>query len=629
MPHAGFGAAITVRQELLQQFTRVMHHENQLSHHVALKQQGVEVDLFLDVPTVTCAAANQGRLAFAIRGWGPLRMPDPLGGAPVQRDVLVTATVTVRPVLALANQSLTFKVDGQTATLAALDVVSIGGGDLPAWAAAVLKGAAVHTAVRDGLRAQLSAMTKFAPPFSLRFLGPVAAAATPIVKSKVVDGALLIGLDVDLGTTRTAGVDANLADRSAGHHIGMWMSPQALETVVGPARASVAARVAAAGATLDRLTFSLGEGLIAVSGRASVPNAGSVTFSMDLTAMTVVPEKTVRWVDEDGQRQTKVYPARQELWFRPDNVKVDVQRAWWVYVAQVILGALTLGLAAIVVESIVGWIRNETYNGIKTGSARTVTGRVHQFTLEGTEEPVVTMTIRTWELHANGIFTGVDMGIAFPDDATVTGPSWVAIEEAAGASLRYAVTMPYDVHPADQRVTVAWALRRRDTNQLVRIQTAAGAAGRTFDVSGVPELLQATDFAVECRVFRPLGPRIESLWFGTAGLHVFDRVDRSRPYVRWAHVVKTPTVEVEPDGSRTLLGQHEHHRVSAIHRTAFPGRCRSVSEFSPRVALNDARNRIEYLDDLPFPRAALDANRDEVCDYCFYGGPTRTRALIP
>ena len=36
-----------------------------------------------------------------------------------------------------------------------------------------------------------------------------------------------------------------------------------------------------------------------------------------------------------------------------------------------------------------------------------------------------------------------------------------------------------------------------------------------------------------------------------------------------------------------------------------------------------------YADDLPFPLEDLIANRAQVCDYCFFGGPTRTVPLIP
>jgi hypothetical protein len=37
---------------------------------------------------------------------------------------------------------------------------------------------------------------------------------------------------------------------------------------------------------------------------------------------------------------------------------------------------------------------------------------------------------------------------------------------------------------------------------------------------------------------------------------------------------------------------------------------------------------IQYLDALPFPVENLVASRKQVCDYCFFGGPTRTVPLI-
>ena len=38
---------------------------------------------------------------------------------------------------------------------------------------------------------------------------------------------------------------------------------------------------------------------------------------------------------------------------------------------------------------------------------------------------------------------------------------------------------------------------------------------------------------------------------------------------------------------------------------------------------------LEYLDELPFPLEDLVANRVRVCDYCFFGGPTKDEPLIP
>ena len=38
---------------------------------------------------------------------------------------------------------------------------------------------------------------------------------------------------------------------------------------------------------------------------------------------------------------------------------------------------------------------------------------------------------------------------------------------------------------------------------------------------------------------------------------------------------------------------------------------------------------LEYLDALPFPRSELVLRRAELCDYCFFGGPTSTVPLVP
>jgi hypothetical protein len=36
----------------------------------------------------------------------------------------------------------------------------------------------------------------------------------------------------------------------------------------------------------------------------------------------------------------------------------------------------------------------------------------------------------------------------------------------------------------------------------------------------------------------------------------------------------------------------------------------------------------EYLDELPFPRDEIMLKREQLCDYCFFGGPTGTVPLI-
>jgi hypothetical protein len=35
-----------------------------------------------------------------------------------------------------------------------------------------------------------------------------------------------------------------------------------------------------------------------------------------------------------------------------------------------------------------------------------------------------------------------------------------------------------------------------------------------------------------------------------------------------------------------------------------------------------------YLDELPFPIEEINAHRDELCEYCFFGGPDKFIPLI-
>jgi hypothetical protein len=145
--------------------------------------------------------------------------------------------------------------------------------------------------------------------------------------------------------------------------------------------------------------------------------------------------------------------------------------------------------------------------------------------------------------------------------------------------------------------------------------------------------LAATRFGVEVRVYQQLGAQAIDLFNDRIFLDIVDRLDRTHPYARWTHEVYTPQVQLEADGSRTVLGGQIRVRVSNLHRTAIPGRCRMASSYSTEPLRGSGPGvtdpKLEYLDALPFPRSELDARRAAVCDYCFYGGPTKTVALIP
>jgi hypothetical protein len=53
-----------------------------------------------------------------------------------------------------------------------------------------------------------------------------------------------------------------------------------------------------------------------------------------------------------------------------------------------------------------------------------------------------------------------------------------------------------------------------------------------------------------------------------------------------------------------------------------------VSAALAASVLRDDSPSFKSMDALPFPLAKLAENRSKVCDYCFFGGPTKTVPLV-
>jgi hypothetical protein len=124
---------------------------------------------------------------------------------------------------------------------------------------------------------------------------------------------------------------------------------------------------------------------------------------------------------------------------------------------------------------------------------------------------------------------------------------------------------------------------------------------------------------------------------------VQDWMSRRHPYVKWV----SQTWFRDPSKPKQWIYYWERTRVACIHRTDFPGRCRRLSP-PPDVLemwLNgQAPDHIAqfkylaqwipeswtYLDSLPFANAdaAIAGRRGVLCDYCFFGGPSKNQLLV-
>ena len=626
--HAGFAAAIAIRQQTLRDLIRVLHHANSLPHTLAGSVPGINANLFLEPPLLTCSSASGNRLILDLTARGPLTITPP-GGSPAMRTVLFRAHVLVPPQLTLTSGSLMFSVNAPAAVLDSLDVDPLSGGPYPPDAQAILDSDAFRNGVQTLLRLQLASLGQLAPPLNVSFLGAIANASGTTVTAAVIDGVLAMGIDVS-GTNgvTTHGNVGLLTDITAGNDIGMWTNPAALPIVMADVRTRIQTAVTGAGATLTNLTFSLIEGAFHISGHADKGSDGSVDFSLDAVPHLIRPGTHEEWDEEYGEHFEIDTPPREELWFESTNIHVDINRPWWAYLVSVLGVLFTFGIATLVVEAIVDMVRNNIISGISGGGGATVAARVQEFTFAGTTEPIFRLKIETYECHVEGVFAGLTLRpqIQAP---RVDGPGFISIEEAVAATLRYNLKLPFDAHPADPMLSVRWTVRRLDTNAIVRnIDQQAGSA-LTLDLTGEPALLAAPELRMTCRVYSTLGPITTDLFNTTVALRVTDVLDRSHPFVQWRHQVYTPVVRVEPDGSHTQLGFNLVERLSNIHRTAVPGRCRMVSRYSDKVSRTaDQSPHLEYSDALPFPHDQLVARRAVVCDYCFFGGPDKNVPLI-
>ena len=634
---AGFAASITIREELIQRFVRVLYNAGRISSSITFTIPTVNANLFMALPELTLTSANGGRFTIELFAWGPMtvRPPMPAGSPPEARRVKFRATVQVPPTVALSNGRLRLGLQNTAATLLSYEIDPYAGGTFSANAVAYLNSPDFVSLLTQGLQMLLGALGSSFPPLDASFLGAIATHPSARVTARTLEQAVALGIDVavpaaaPLPGVTTQGNPSLLVDASAGNDLATWTNPRAVRIAFGDVETEIREQVAEQDATLDSFDFRVEEGWFKLSGKASA-TGGSVNFSVHAVPRLIRPGRREEWDEEYGEHFEYTTPDLEELWFDPQDVWVDIDRDWWVVVLEVIGGIITLGVGALAAEAIVGMIRGNIVSGIdQDGPARADRNQV--FTIAGVSRPPIRLRIETFECHAEGIFAGINIRPQFWY-GLLEGPRQIGAEEAFSGSVRYTVSLPPDVLPQDPELRVSWTVRRTDTNDILLTRDTQAQAGLRLDLdNGNIPFLQVSELSIQVRVYRPLGVGVTEVFFQQQYLQVSDYLDRSRPYVRWQHDAMVPVVRVEPDGTRTTLGLEVTHRRSDIHRTAIPGRCRSMRFHSRnRLIPPDSVDPypLEYLDQLPFPEQDLVQQRAQVCDYCFFGGPDKDVPLI-
>ncbi len=186
---------------------------------------------------------------------------------------------------------------------------------------------------------------------------------------------------------------------------------------------------------------------------------------------------------------------------------------------------------------------------------------------------------------------------------------------ALGLRIQWTATRnDYGVQVLDQDTAFTSA------NLAINVQRAGGPAG---------DLIYNDTWTVTCKVYRPADALTPEFLYFNSSIQVglADFVDRHKPYIRWKHEVFIH----DPHGLGPLKWHHfwTRNRTARVHRTDLFIRCSMLAralnkEMTPPLEYLDSIAEYGTLEELTNPHlVSRKSHRKELCDFCFFGGPTR------
>jgi hypothetical protein len=610
-PHAGFAAAIAIGGETMQDLLRVLYAANRIDHFFEVDNPfpggagGVSGRLTVELPRLSLAA-DEDRLRLDIRCWGPLTIELP-GSPAATRNVLFAAKVFVRPSLTVRGRDVRFGLDGRTARLDELERTVLGV-DFPTASQGILDSDLFKDGFEDALRTRLA--DQKGAPLNATFLGGLATTENKTVRARVLDSGVLVGIDVDAEvdgeSIRTSGDAAQLTDFRDGRSVAFALNPAVAPLAFSDVRKSVIREVHKQNASLESFDLAYRGDHLHASGTA-VRSPGSVDFSFEL------------------------FPhLDRSLSFQTTNVEVNVNVPWWARLFETILGVFSFGLAAFGVESYIDMIRGSVVRGIEDDSA-VAARRWQMFTLTGTRRPRIILEIESYDLRPDGVVSTVTLSPILRRETSLHLAARAYRDAQTHVQVFGSVRLPLDFVRDDPQLRVRWTTRRLDTNTQIDTLDAPIADARTYRRNlAVAGADSDTSFNVECRVYRTLGATTEEVLNESQGFATEAPPDPAKRFLRWRLDTITPTVVVAKDDSLRTVGREKVTRHSRIHRLDLPNRCLFATEGGPHFTGRfqfAVPYEVEYLAELPFPRSQLARHRGQLCDYCFFGGPTETEPL--
>ena len=632
-PHANFAIAFAMKQDMLQSLIRVLYHDGQIPHQLTYSNSSINANLFLNLPQLVCDVANNNQYELDLSGWGDLTIS--LNSQTESRKIEFSVAVLVPAALQLKQgvdssfnkaSFLLFNLQAGSATIRNLKLDILSGGPYSPGIQSLLESPLFQGLVQTILQNFLGGISLF-PSLNITSLiqaiGPVADVPVP---SRILDNLLTFGIDVsnfktpDGTTINTTGDPNLLSDITRGADIGIWTNPAVIPIIVGPMQTGIATAAGNQGVIFSP-DITLEEGHFHIAGEASNED-GSATISLNAVPTIGMPSPPPPSYEEYYDQQYDSAPSvKPVLWFKQEDLNVDVHRPWYAVFGDVLFAFLTFGMGTLFIESLVAAQQASAAFKVSNfgGSEQSL---VQTITLSATSTTQIQITLIAFECHDIGTFQAITLVPQFTAPRLFM-PFWISIEEVPVVEFSISLQLPYDVLIDDPNLQILWTVRRMDTNAIVLFDNTSGVKLLLNPIR--PAMEEARQFTVECSVVRVLGADAETLFHDLQGFEVHDRLDRTLPFVHWHHHVTTPVVVVQPDGSKKQTGLTLKSRTSKIHRTDFPGRCIMVTRFSKYVQSTPAEGSpyLEYLADLPFDRADILKYRKQLCDYCFFGGPTQ------
>ena len=625
--HADFAGAVTIRAGVLADAMLSAYAAGSFPSSLPLTVEGPPaVDLshtFLGPPRVQCL---EDVLRLSLPVWGPM----PVAGVSPDRVVSGAIDVDIRPEFGVDyDVTATPKVNQLTLdplselSVSRLELAAVDGDPFPDDVQTYLSGPEFLAAVQTRLRFAVTFGLVSLPSVDISFLGDLPGAIDRRgARTKVVPGAVLVGLNLSQdGVVLTGDLD-QLRDFAGAHDIAAVTNPAALTFSLPAVRALIVTKVEAAGATLTSFSVSAETGKLRV--RAEAQEGSVATLSLSFAAVPVMshtePGLFLQFTDPQILVREKTWAA---LEFTVQDPRVDIDKSWWVDLLEA-LGALVMGvlgvggLAVLFIELTISGLADEYSAQIGAQPNRSQSARVQRRTI-GDTGAVLRIELSDYSIDPDeGTRVGIRLNLR-PAPVRLAGPTTIP-SDYTGHSLRYRIGLPLGVLVDDPQLRLRWSVIDAGTGAVLATEDGTAASRLVHAVVPATVAPGRAALTVRAEMYRDLASASVSLADESVPLSIRGPLP-SAAYVRWSYGVVTPQLAFQTAAnSWTYSGDLQHNRRSAIHRTDEP--CKFAGRRS-RYTFD-----VENFGSLPFALQLLEDHRGELCDYCFYGGPAGVLARL-